>query len=104
MTLERSTIFGVNPLAPQIEKAVGEPHLLGVFGVGVDRQRQRLGGRLHDQLADHHLDFAGRDLRVHRVGRARTTLPVTVMTLSSRSASAAANSGDDTSITHCVTP
>jgi len=33
-----------------------------------------------------------------------TILPVTVMTLSSRSASVVANKGDDTSITHCVTP
>ena len=30
-------------LAPQIEEAVGEPHLLGIFGLGVDRERQRLG-------------------------------------------------------------
>ena len=33
-----------------------------------------------------------------------TIRPVTVTTLSSRSASAAANSGADTSMTHCVMP
>jgi hypothetical protein len=61
---------GMHPLAPQVEKAVGQPHVLGIVGVGVDRQRQRLGGRLHRQLGNRQLDLAGRQVRVDRVGRA----------------------------------
>ena len=57
-------------LAPQIEEAIGEPHVLGIVGVAVDRERQRLGDRLHRQFGDHQLDLAGRQLRIDRVGRA----------------------------------
>ncbi len=34
---------GMDLITPQIEKAVGEAHLLGVFGVGIHRERQQLG-------------------------------------------------------------
>ena len=61
---------GVHPLAPQIEKAIGEAHLLGVFGIGIDRERQRLGLRLDFDLGDRQLDLAGVEPGVDGVGRA----------------------------------
>ena len=60
---------GVHLLAPQIEKAVGEAHLLGVFGIAVDRERQRQGLRLDFDRGDHELDLAGIEPGVDGVGR-----------------------------------
>jgi hypothetical protein len=59
---------GVHPLPPQIEKAVGQPHLLRVIRIGVDRKRQRLGLRLYFDLGDRQLDLPGIELGVDRVG------------------------------------
>jgi hypothetical protein len=59
--------LGVDVLPPQIEKAVGQPHVFRVFGVGVDREGQRLGHRLHLERVDDQLDLAGRQARVDRV-------------------------------------
>jgi len=51
-------------LAPEIEEAVFEPHVLGIIGVAVDREGQRLGLGLQRQLGDDELDLAGRQLGV----------------------------------------
>ena len=60
MTLRPQHDVGVHALAPQIEKSVGEAHVLRVVGLGIDRKRQRLGRRLDLELGDHELDLAGR--------------------------------------------
>ena len=57
----------MHALAPQIEEAVFEPHVLGIIGVHVDRERQRLGRALNFDALDLELDLAGRQLRVDRV-------------------------------------
>ena len=80
---------GMNPLAPQIEKPVGEPHLLGIFGLGVDRERQRLGFRLDFELPrsparPRRWSSFGLTVSAERA----VTRPVTVTTLSRRSPSA----------------
>ena len=90
----------MHPLAPQIEKAVAEPHVLGILGVTVDRERQGVGGGQHLQFGEVELVIAG--LTVSAVRAA--IRPVRDTTLSSLSASTSPNSGDDTSMTHCVTP
>ena len=61
----------VHALAPEVEEAVAEPHLLPVVVFAVDRQRQSLGGVLHLQRGDADLDLAGRDLGIRRLLVAR---------------------------------
>ena len=72
--------------------------------LGVDLDRQRLGRRLHDHLGGIELDLAGGSLGFTVAASRATTLPVTVITLSLRSASAALKTGLETSTTHWVTP
>ena len=60
-------MFACMPLAPQIEKAVGEAHVLGIFGLGVDRKRERFGLRLHLNLGDDELNLAGVEFGVDRI-------------------------------------
>ena len=55
-------------VAAKVEEAVAQPHLLAIVLVAVHLQRQRLGGAQHGDLADRHLDLAGRERRVHRLG------------------------------------
>ncbi len=69
MTSRAQHDIGVHPLAPEVEKAVREAHLLRVLGVAVDRERQRLGGRQQFVGVDDQLDFAGRQVRVDRLRR-----------------------------------
>ena len=61
----------VHALAPEVEEAVAEPHLLAVVVLAVDGQRQGLGGVLHLERGDADLDLAGRDLGIHRLLVAR---------------------------------
>ena len=58
-------------LAAKIEVAVFEPDLLGVVLLAGDRHRQLGGGRLDLDVAGLDLDFARRQLGVHRLGAAR---------------------------------
>ena len=104
ITCDAQHDVGVHPLAPQIEEAIGEPHVLRILGLGIDRERQRLGLRLDFDVGDDELDLAGARLGLTVSAERATTRPVIVTTLSSRSASATGNSGEDTSITHWVTP
>ena len=60
---------GVQTLAAKVEVAVFEPDILGIFGIAGDRHRQFRGGRLDVDGACDDLDLAGRQLRVHHVGR-----------------------------------
>ena len=60
----------MHPLAPQIEKAIGKAHVLRIFGLGIDRKRQRLGLREDLYVGDGELDLAGVELGVDRIGRA----------------------------------
>ncbi len=60
ITCERSTMLAWTLLAAQIEEAVFEPHLLGIVGLGIDRQRQRLGLGHDVERGDLQLDLAGR--------------------------------------------
>ena len=61
----------VHALAPEVEEAVAQPHLLAVVVLAVNGQRQSLGGVLHLQRGDADLDLAGRDLGIHRLLVAR---------------------------------
>ncbi len=51
-------------LAPQVEEAVLEPDLFGIFLVAEHRHRQFAGRSQHLDLADIDLDRAGRQVRV----------------------------------------
>jgi hypothetical protein len=62
--------IGVNRLAPEIEETIFEPHLLGIIGVGIDRQRQRLRLGEHLERRDLQLHLAGRQLGIDGLGRA----------------------------------
>ena len=57
---------GVQRLAPQIQEPVLQPQVLRIVGLAEHRDRQLLGRRQHLDLAGHHLDLAGGELRVHR--------------------------------------
>ena len=51
-------------LATQVEEAIGQTGLFGIFQLAEDRQRQFLGLAQDFDIADIDLDLAGRDLRV----------------------------------------
>ena len=57
-------------LAAEIEEAVFEPRVLRIVGLAEDRQRQLRRLRKHLDLARENFDLAGRQVRVHRLGRA----------------------------------
>ena len=57
-------------IAPQVEPAVAvAQRLVDVLLVQLERERRRAGDEL--ELVDLDLDLAGREVRVHRLGRAR---------------------------------
>ena len=58
-------------LAPQIEEAEAQPGVLGIVALGIDLERQLIGGRLDDERIGDDLDLAGRQRRIDRVGAAR---------------------------------
>ncbi len=58
-------------LAAQIEEAVLEADILGIFLLASDRHRQLGGGRLDGHFTGDDLDLAGRKVRVHRLRTAR---------------------------------
>lgn len=62
---------GVQPLAPQIEIAIFEADFLGIFILAEHRHRQFLRRRLYHDIAGAQFDFAGRQRRIHRLGRTR---------------------------------
>ena len=66
----------MQPLAPQIEKAVFEPRVLGIRLVAEDRQRQVARRAQNLDLAHVDLDQAGRHLRVLGSGRAPAHEPI----------------------------
>ena len=95
----------VQPLAAQVEEAVGEPRLLRIVLIAEDRQRQ-LGRRAeHLDLGDVDLDLAGRQIRVLRARRAagapcrRCAPPIRSAPSRPR-----AKAGESGSATHCVMP
>jgi hypothetical protein len=55
----------VHALAPKIEVAVGEALLFGRLLIDGDREGQGIAARQHLDLADPHLDFTRREVRVH---------------------------------------
>src|SRR6202040_1197745 len=59
----------VEPLAAQVEEAVFEPDVLGIFLLAEYRHRQLAGRPEHLDLADIDLDRTGRQLRVLGAGR-----------------------------------
>ena len=61
----------VQPLAPQVEEAVFEADVLGIFLVAEHRHRQFAGRPQHLDLGGEDLDGAGRQVRVVGAGRAR---------------------------------
>jgi len=63
-------------LAAQVEVAVFEPRLFGIFLIAEHHERQ-LGGRAqHFHIADEDFDFARRDLGVHQIRIACFDVPV----------------------------
>ncbi len=56
--------IAVHLVAPQIEVAIAQPHILGIVLVAEHLQRQRVRRRLHRDLGDLDLDLAGRQLGV----------------------------------------
>ena len=72
MTLAAQHDVAVQPLAPQIEEAVAQPHLLAVVGVGCrPATAARSAGDSTAKSSIAHLDLAGRERRVDGLGRAR---------------------------------
>ena len=61
---------GVDLLAPEVEIAIFEADFLGIVLLAGDRHRQLLGRRLNGHLAGADLDLAGRQVGIHRLGRA----------------------------------
>ena len=61
----------VHLLPAQIDVAVFQPDLVGVFLVAGHLHRQHVGRGLHIQDSDLELDLAGRQARVHRAGLAQ---------------------------------
>ncbi len=66
----------MHPLAPQIDEAVFEADILGIFLLARDRQRQFVGAALHDGGAGEDLDLAGRQIGIDRPFAARLDLAV----------------------------
>ncbi len=66
----------VNALAPQIQEAVFQPDVLGIFLLAEHRHRQLAGGAEHLDLGDEDFDRAGGELRIFRAGRALAHLAV----------------------------
>ena len=104
-TVRREAEVPLHPLAAQVEPAVAQAERL-VHALLVELERQRRRARDDLQAVHLELDLAGREVRVHRVGRARTTSPSARRTNSLRtpcaaSAASAACSGFTTS---CVEP
>jgi len=58
--------LAVQPFAPQIEEAIGQPRFLGILLIAEHRQRELLGRAQHLDLTRIDLDLAGRDLGVHK--------------------------------------
>ena len=61
----------VQRFAPEVEKAVLQADVFGIFGFAEDRQRQLLGHRQDLDLAGKNLDLAGRQVGVDRLGGSR---------------------------------
>ena len=59
----------LQPRTAQVEIAILQPHVFRHRRVVGDRKRRRLRLVEQRQLRDDHLDFAGRQLRIHRLGR-----------------------------------
>ena len=57
--------------APQVEEAKAQARVFGIVALGVDLERQLLGGRFDQQGVGDHFDLAGRQVRVDRLGAAR---------------------------------
>ena len=66
----------MQPLAAQVEEAVFQPHILGVFEIAEHRQRQFAGRPQHLDLGEEHLDLAGRQFRVLGAARPAAHLAV----------------------------
>ena len=94
----------VQALAPQIEEAVLEADLFGIFLLAEHRHRQFGGRPQHFDVAREHLDGAGRQVGIVGAGGPRRTRPSTLITHSERSVSAVAKAGESGSATTCVTP
>ena len=58
-------------LAPQVEEAKAQAGVLRIVALGVDLERQLLRRGLDDQGVGDHLDLAGRQVGVDRIGAAR---------------------------------
>ena len=91
-------------LAPQIEEAVAQPHVLGIILLAEHRHGQFGGGSQNLDSGDIDFDEAGRHFGFSvPAGRFRTA-PSPCTTHSDRSFSAWANTGEPAANTHCVTP
>ena len=63
--------IGVQTLAAQIEEAVAQPDVLGIFGLAEHRERQFVRGGLHLDLLGDDLDRAGGEIGIGRFRAAR---------------------------------
>ncbi len=68
--------IGVQRFAPQIEEAVSQPHVLGIVRLAEHGQRQFPGLAQDLDLADEHLDLAGRQVGIDRLWRAGLHLAI----------------------------
>jgi hypothetical protein len=67
---------GMQPVAPQIEKAVLEPDVLGIFLFAEHRHRQFVRRAQHFDIADEDLDLAGGQVNVLGAFRAAAHLAI----------------------------
>ena len=63
--------IGVQRFAAQVQEAIAQADILGIFLLARHRQRQFSRGRQHGDLVGHDFDRAGRHLRVGRFRAAR---------------------------------
>ncbi len=66
----------VELLAPEIEEAIFQALILGVFDVAKHRNREFSSSTQHFEIGHEHLDRAGGQVRVLRAGRARAHLAI----------------------------
>ena len=71
MIAPRFMMLLMQPLAPQVEEAIFEADVLGVFLVAEHRHRQFARRPQHLDLADEDLDLAGRQVGIVGAFRAR---------------------------------
>ncbi len=76
MMAPRFMMLSMDAVAPEIEEAVFEADVFGIFGVAEYRQRQFGGLRKHLDFGGEEFDEAGRQIVVLRAGRAQAQLAV----------------------------